>query len=205
MSNRPQKKHFEESYQGRPPWDIGKPQPVFVKAADQINGDILDAGCGTGENALFFAARGQRVTGIDFLERPIAEAKRKASQRGLKATFLVMDALDLADLPEVFDAAIDSGLFHVFSDEHRARYVAGLQTVLKPGGKLFLACFSDKEPQGHGPRRLTEQELRAAFGAGWSVESIVEARFEVRSDMPELNFSPGGPYAWFCVMMKCRE
>lgn len=67
MSNAPDKKRFQEHYRGKPPWDIGKPQTAFVQAADQITGSILDAGCGTGENALFFAGRGQRVTGIDFL------------------------------------------------------------------------------------------------------------------------------------------
>jgi 2-polyprenyl-3-methyl-5-hydroxy-6-metoxy-1,4-benzoquinol methylase len=74
----PTKDRFEEAYAGKAPWDIGKPQPVFVRAADQITGSILDSGCGTGENALFFAERGHRVTGVDFLERPIAESKRKA-------------------------------------------------------------------------------------------------------------------------------
>jgi cyclopropane fatty-acyl-phospholipid synthase-like methyltransferase len=202
MSKVPGKERFQEAYQGKPPWDIGKPQNAFVQAADQITGSLLDVGCGTGENALFFAARGQRVTGIDFLEQPIAEATRKAHQRGRDATFLVMDALHLDDLPEVFDSAIDCGLFHVFSDEDRTRYVASLSTVVKPGGRLFLACISDREPPGDGPRRITQQELRDAFSDSWLVESIREARFEVRPDVPDLHFSPGGPYAWFCVVRK---
>ncbi|HWB10459.1 MAG TPA: class I SAM-dependent methyltransferase [Pirellulales bacterium] len=199
MSNAPDKQHFQEAYQGKPPWDIGRPQRAFVEAADEVSGSVIDVGCGTGENALFFAARGQRVTGVDFLEQPIAEATQKARQRGLDATFLVMDALHLDSLPEVYDSAIDCGLFHVFSDEDRARYVASLSTVVKPGGRLFLACFSDKEPPGNGPRRVTQQELRDAFSVGWLVESIREARFEVRPDLPDLHFSPGGPYTWFCV------
>ena len=47
----------------------------------------------------------------------------------------------LKDLPEVFDSVIDSGLFHVFSNEDRKRYVGGLASVLKPGGRLFLLCL----------------------------------------------------------------
>jgi SAM-dependent methyltransferase len=114
--------------------------------ADRITGSILDVGCGTGENALYFASRGHKVTGIDFLEEPINRARKKATERRLSATFFVMDAVALKDLPEVFDNVIDSGLFHVFSDEDRRRYVEGLATVLKPGGRLFLLCFSDEEP-----------------------------------------------------------
>lgn len=72
----PGKEQFQEAYEGKVPWDIGKPQPVFVQAADQITGSILDRVCGTGENALFFAERGHKVTGIDFLEKPILEARK---------------------------------------------------------------------------------------------------------------------------------
>lgn len=115
---------------------------------------------------------------------------------------MVMDALNLVDLPEAFDSAIDCGLFHVFSDENRSRYVASLSTVVKPGGRLFLECFSDKEPPGEGPRRITQRELCDAFSGGWLVESIREARFDVRPDLPEVHFSPGGPYAWFCVVRR---
>lgn len=200
--NVPSKQDFVDAYQGKPPWDIGKPQAPFVKAADQLTGSILDVGCGTGDNALFFAERGHKVTGIDYLERPIALAKQKAKERGLEANFLVMDALHLDELPELFDSAIDCGLFHVFSDEDRARYVAGLASVIKPGGRLFLLCFSDKEPPGDGPRRISQQDIHRAFADSWQVESIEEARFETRPDLEGIQFSPGGPYAWFCVIRR---
>lgn len=196
------KERFQEAYEGRPEWDIGKPQPVFVQAADQITGSILDAGCGTGENALFFAERGHKVTGIDFLEKPIAEARKKAQERGLRATFLTMDALALGEIPEQFDSVIDCGLFHVFSDEDRARYVTALANALRPGGRLFLCCFSDMEPPGRGPRRVSRLEIHSAFVEGWQVESINEARFEARPDSEHVQFSDGGPRAWFCVIRK---
>src|SRR5438045_7980563 len=117
----PNRETFEGLYAGKAPWDIGKPQPAFVAAAGKVIGSVLDAGCGTGENALFFADRGHQVTGIDFLPGPIELAKQKAAQRGISATFLVMDALQLDSLPQQFDNVIDCGLFHVFSDEDRQR------------------------------------------------------------------------------------
>ena len=201
----PGKDRFQEAYTGKAPWDIGKPQPAFVEAADQVIGSILDAGCGTGENALFFAERGQKVTGVDFLERPVEEARRKTQERGLQANFLVMDALHLDEIPEVFDSAIDCGLLHVFSDEDRARYVEGLASVVKPGGRLYLLCFSDKELPGDGPRRVSQQELHDVFAAGWEVESIKETRFEVRPDLEDIEFSEGGPYAWFSVIRRLES
>ena len=170
--------------------------------ADRITGSVLDAGCGTGESALFFASRGQKVTGIDFLAEPINRAKQKAVERGLTATFLVIDALALKELPEVFDSAIDSGLFHVYGDEDRRRYIEGLASVLQPGGRLFLLCFSDAEPGEQGPRRVSRIEIEDAFAEGWAVESIEPSRYEVRPDPNDILFSGGGPKAWFVVVRR---
>ncbi|SIO00598.1 Methyltransferase domain-containing protein [Singulisphaera sp. GP187] len=192
----PDRNTFETAYAGQAPWDIGKPQKAFLDVADRITGSILDAGCGTGENALFFASRGHKVTGFDFLAEPIHRAKLKAAERGLTVNFLVMDALALSDLPEVFDTVIDSGLFHVFDDKDRRRYVEGLASILKPGGRLFLLCFSDEEPGTEGPRRVSRQELEEVFAVGWKVESIEPSRFKVRPDLKQRTFSPGGPKAW---------
>jgi SAM-dependent methyltransferase len=202
MSEVPSRETFETAYAGQAPWDIGRPQKVLQDVADRLTGSILDAGCGTGENALFFAGRGHKVTGLDFLAEPIQRAKQKAAERGLTANFLVMDALALNDLPEVFDTVIDSGLFHVFNDEDRRRYVAGLATVLKPGGRLYLLCFSDEEPGTQGPRRVSQEELREAFAEGWTVEAIQPVRFDVRPDLKDVSFSEGGPKAWFSVVRR---
>src|ERR1043166_6352814 len=188
----PDRSTFENIYAGQPPWEIGRPQKALIDVADEIAGSILDAGCGTGENALFFARRGHKVTGIDFLAEPINRAKQKATERGLTATFLVMDALELNKISEVFDTVIDSGLFHVFSDDDRRRYVEGLASVLKPGGKLFLVCFSDEEPGDQGPRRVRRSEIEDAFAQGWVIKSIEPTRFEVRPDLKDFTFSEGG-------------
>jgi 2-polyprenyl-3-methyl-5-hydroxy-6-metoxy-1,4-benzoquinol methylase len=83
MSDVPRRSDFEAAYAGQAPWDIGRPQKPFVEAADPVSGSVLDAGCGTGENALFFAGPGQPVIGVDFLPEPIRRAKAKAIERGL--------------------------------------------------------------------------------------------------------------------------
>jgi SAM-dependent methyltransferase len=202
MTAVPDRTTFESAYAGQAPWDIGRPQQAFLVVADRLTGSVLDVGCGTGENALFFASRGRKVTGLDFLEEPINRARRKAAERGLSATFLVMNALALKDLPEVFDSVIDSGLFHVFGDDDRKRYVEGLASVLRPGGRLFLLCFSDEEPGTQGPRRVSQKGLHGAFAEGWTIESVEPTRFEVRPDFKDVTFSEGGPKAWFVVVRR---
>lgn len=190
------KDRFRDVYAQRPPWDIDGPQEPFRALAGAIHGRLLDCGCGSGENALCFAAQGVDVTGFDFIEAPIEQAKRKARERGLEATFLVRDALELATWDERFDHAIDSGLFHVFSDADRATYVRGLETVLEPGGGLHLMCFSDRTPGTEGPRRVTRRELEAAF-RGWTIRSIEPGRFEVRPEWQKQLFGDEAPHAWF--------
>lgn len=177
---------FDDSYRGTPPWDIGRPQPVFVRLVDAgaVRGRVLDVGCGTGEHVLMVAARGMDATGVDSAPRAIAAAQRKAAERGVAARFLVWDALRLAELDERFDTVIDSGLFHVFGDEDRARFVEALGGVLRPGGRYLMCCFSDRQPGDWGPRRVSQEEIRSSFGAGWTVASIEEARFVTNLDPP---------------------
>jgi SAM-dependent methyltransferase len=193
---------FENFYTGKAPWDIGKPQGPFVAVAHRLIGPILDAGCGTGEHALFFAARGHWVTGIDFVEEAIQRARRKAAVRRLPAEFVVKDALTLSDWRQRFASVIDCGLFHVFSDDDRRRYVQGLARVVARGGRVFLLCFSDAEPGTDGPRRVSRPELYGAFADGWEVESIEPAQIAVNAEFTEFKFSEGGPKAWFAIVRR---
>jgi len=174
---------WDDSYTGTapPPWDIGRPQSAFVRLADEgrLSGRVLDSGCGTGEHALLAAGRGADVTGIDVAPTAIARARAKAVERGLQARFEVADSLDLEQLGRTFDTVIDSGVFHVFGDEDRPRYVASLAAVLRPSGTCYLMCFSDREPGDWGPRRVRSDELRAAFNDGWTVESVIPDRFDI--------------------------
>ena len=165
------------------PWDIGRPQRAFRRLAGEglLSGRLLDAGCGTGEHTLLAATSGAQATGVDISPRAIARAREKAEERGVQASFQVADVLNLGKLGLTFDTIIDSGLFHVFSDEDRGRYVASLAAALPPGGRCYLMCFSDRQPGDWGPRRVTKDELLTAFADGWTVDGIEPDTFEVSS------------------------
>lgn len=186
-------------YAGTPPWDIGRPQPAFARLADGglLSGRVLDAGCGTGENALLAAAHGAEVVGLDLAPRAIERAREKAAERGLTVRFEAGDALYLTRLGLTFDTIIDSGVFHVFDDEDRPRYVASLASVLEPGGHLYLMCFSDSQPGDWGPRRVRREELAEAFGDGWAVKSIEPDEFSINPGL-------GGPAAkaWLGIFQR---
>jgi SAM-dependent methyltransferase len=179
---------FEASYAGTPPWDIGRPQPVFLALAEagELRGRVLDAGCGTGEHTLMAASLGLDATGIDVAPTAIALAEAKARERRIAAHFLVHSALQLASLDGPFDTVLDSGLFHVFSDADRHEYVKSLGDAMAEGGRFIMACFSDRQPGDWGPRRVTEAEIRASFAGGWRVDSIQPAKFHVLLDQPEV-------------------
>src|SRR5262245_61906870 len=136
---------FDEAYRGTPPWDIGRPQTFFAPLVDAgtIHGRVLDIGCGTGEDALYYAGRGLDVTAIDASGRAIERAETKAAERDLSVRFVQGDALGLADLGEEFDTVTDCGLLHVFSDEDMQQLVHGVHDVLRPGGRYVVACFSE--------------------------------------------------------------
>lgn len=188
---------WEASYRDGPaPWDIGRPQPVVVQlaAAGGFSGAVLDAGCGTGENALHVARLGMPVVGIDVAETALAIARAKAAERRIAAEFAAADALRLDRLARRFDTVLDCGLFHTFDAGERAVYVASLAAVTKTGGTLYVLCFSDHGAD-LGPHPVSECELRAAFEAGnqWEVGSIEPARLETR-------FHAGGAGAWLAAI-----
>ena len=122
------------------------------------------------------------VLGIDVTPTAIGVAREKAANRGLNAEFRSWRCARARSARAPFATVIDSGVFHIFDDADRARYVDSLAAVLEPGGVRTRAGFSEHTPGKTGPRRVTQAELRAAFADGWDVERIEAAQIEVRPD-----------------------
>jgi cyclopropane fatty-acyl-phospholipid synthase-like methyltransferase len=143
---------WDASYHDGPaPWDLGGPQPAVVRvaAAGGFTGSVLDAGCGLGENALYVAALGLPVLGVDVAETALTRARDTAVERGVAAEFAAADALELDRLRRRFDTVLDCGLFHTFDRAERPRYVASLASVTESGATLYVVCFSDIGTDGH--------------------------------------------------------
>lgn len=185
---------WDASYRDGPaPWDIERPQPAVLRLAREgaFRGAVLDAGCGTGENALHVAALGLRVLGVDVAGSAVAMAREKAARRGIDADFVVGDAMRLGELGRVFDTVLDCGLFHTFDGDERRDYAASLASVTRGGARVYVLCF--REAAGAGPHPVSEAELRAAFGTGWMVAAV-------RPDRLDTRFAPQGVPAWLATI-----
>jgi SAM-dependent methyltransferase len=175
---------WDASYvDGPAPWDTGQPQPAVLRLAGEgaFVGAVLDAGCGTGENALHIASLGLHVLGVDVAETALSIARKKGADRGIEADFAAADALHLNRLDRVFETVLDCGLLHTFDGDERREYVASLASVTDRGARLYVLCFSDVGPDT-GPHPVSQAELRSAFtpGSGWSVACIDPDRCQTR-------------------------
>ena len=98
--------------------------------------DALDAGCGTGFLSFELAGRGHRVTGIDFAPAMLAEARRKAAERGVSIRFEEGDAEQLPFAGGTFDLVVSRHV--LWTLPHPEAAIDEWVRVLRPGGRLAV-------------------------------------------------------------------
>jgi len=183
---------FDFVYGDIPPWDIGGPQPAMsaLLAGYPPMDPILDVGCGSGDLAISLAQLGLQVTGIDFVEAAITQARAKAGLLPAEVAhlldFQVADALQPSLLRRQFGSVVDSGFLHLLESEECDRFVEDLALTLLPGGRYYLLAFAVEFPMPNLPRQVTAQELRARFTVekGWNIQDIRPAEFLSRVAPP---------------------
>jgi len=183
---------FDFVYSDIPPWDIGGPQPAMsaLLAGYPPMNPILDVGCGSGDLAISLAQLGLQVTGIDFVEAAITQARAKAGLLPAEVAhlldFQVADALQPSLLRRQFGSVVDSGFLHLLESEECDRFVEDLALTLLPGGRYYLLAFAVEFPMPNLPRQVTAQELRARFTVekGWNIQDIRPAEFLSRVAPP---------------------
>jgi SAM-dependent methyltransferase len=183
---------FESIYQDIPPWDVGAPQPALSALFDEIppQSPALDVGCGSGDLAISLAQRGLKVTGIDFVEAAIVQARAKAKalppEVANRLDFQVADALQPSLLKRQFGTVVDSGFLHVLDTDQSDRFIEDLASALLPGGRYYLLAFAIDFGIPNVPRRVSEEEVRARFTSekGWHIRDVRPAEFHSRVAPP---------------------
>jgi ubiquinone/menaquinone biosynthesis C-methylase UbiE len=145
--------------------------------------DALDAGCGTGFLSFELAARGHHVIGVDFAPSMIAEARRKAAERGVSSVgFQEADAERLTFMPASFDLVISRHLLWTLA--HPEAAIDEWIRVLRPGGRLVVVDGQFDAGAAPAPGSARSSAEYAAVGnqlpflGGRSMEQI-EALFKV--------------------------
>lgn len=178
-----------------PPWDTKAPKDSVVAWHDGgwVQGEVLDIGCGLGDNAIYLARNGHSVTGLDISPTALVTARRRAADAGVRVRFAVADSTTLEGYTDAFDTVIDSGMFHCLDDDGKRSYAAAVHRATRPGATLLISCFSDANPRDDKwPRpAVSEAELRHVLGgAGWEIESLEPAtmRRELDGEDVEMTF-----------------
>jgi 2-polyprenyl-3-methyl-5-hydroxy-6-metoxy-1,4-benzoquinol methylase len=173
------KSGWDEIYSNHPlheiPWHSGQPDRHLVRLVNQgkiPKGKVLDMCSGDGTNSLYLASRGFEVHGVDISGTAVRIARERCQKRKLGCAYQVGDVLNLS-YKEPFDFVFDRGCFHHISKDEKPAYVAELKRLLRPGGKFFLLCFSDKNPPYR--KNLTKEDIRGYFCRDFRIHFIKDS------------------------------
>jgi SAM-dependent methyltransferase len=117
-------------------------EPLLEAVGARSGQRVLDLCCGQGNVAEALAARGCKVTGVDFSPAMLVFARRRVPD----AVFVEGDAQNLSFVGDEFDIVVSNvGICHV-PDQRRA--LAEIKRVLKPGGRFGMSvwCGPDRSP-----------------------------------------------------------
>lgn len=130
---------------------------------------VLDAGCGVGHVALYMAARGLQMTGIDIMDHHLEKARRNIAKSGHlkdKITTKKMDYHHLETLQtESFDGVYTmETLVHATEPE---QVVDGFYRILRPGGHIVLHeyDYDYESEEAIGPALAGAMKQISQFGA----------------------------------------
>ena len=148
------------------PWDIGGPQPVIrqLAAVGAIKGEVLEPGCGSGHHAIYCAAQGYSVTGVEISPTALDRARRNAAAAGVTVDFQLADATQLDGFEGRFDTVLDCGLFHNIPSAAWPSYMQALHRATRPGARTYMFEWAPGRLNGlSNPSPLHEEDFSAVL------------------------------------------
>lgn len=139
-------------------------------------GSALDVGCGTGDCAVYLAQHGWKVTGVDYVAKPLDKARAKARAAGASVNFARADVTRLSHegIGSGFQLIVDNGCIHNMSGADREAYVREVSAVAAPDARLYIVAFP---PGGRfGVPGIDRPEMERRFAAGWTLLSTGDER-----------------------------
>ena len=201
MAEQDRYERFKERYaMGQLPWDDELPPPEVMALADNLKpGRALDLGCGYGRSAIYLARYGWQVDGIDFVQKAVTEASKRAREAKLadQITFHQGSVADLHFLNDVYTLAVDVGCFHSLTPNEQTGYRDELLRLLAPEATflLFARTSADGESPEDGPPTVAESQLQLLFGPFFELDKVENGLTQVE-DQPVWNS------AWFWYRRK---
>jgi ubiquinone/menaquinone biosynthesis C-methylase UbiE len=108
---------------------------------------VLDVGCGTGDQSIYFAKKEAIVAGIDINPKMIGRALMRKKKEGLEVYFQGGDATNLPFLEPVFDVAVISLVLHEIENKDRDKVISEMKRVVKKGERLIFVDFNCPLPK----------------------------------------------------------
>jgi 2-polyprenyl-3-methyl-5-hydroxy-6-metoxy-1,4-benzoquinol methylase len=134
-------------------------------------GSALDVGCGTGDCSIYLAQHGWKVTGVDYVAKPLDKARAKADAADVSVNFVRADVkhLSQAGIGAGFQLIVDNGCLHNMSGDDREAYVREVSAVAAPDARLLIVAFP---PGGRfGVPGIDHAEIERRFALGWTLLS----------------------------------
>ncbi|HEX5465057.1 MAG TPA: methyltransferase domain-containing protein [Candidatus Limnocylindrales bacterium] len=185
---------------GQAPWDTGRPSTELIRVLREQHvrpGAAIELGCGSGTNAVWLAAAGFRVTGLDIAPSAVAMARARAAEAGASVRFVLADLLDPpAELGGPYDFVFDRGCYHAARQFDVDRFLATVEGLLRPGTEGLFLTGNAREPRS-GPPVVSEAELRGELGRIFEIVRLREFRMDLR---PESGI--GRPLGWSCFVRR---
>ena len=113
--------------------------PAVVNFPRWRDSDVLEIGCGLGTDAINFARRGARYSGVDLTEASVDLVRRRFEIEGVPADLRVADAEALPYADASFDLVYSHGVLHHTPDTQKA--INEAHRVLKPGGTAMVMLY----------------------------------------------------------------